>query len=119
MKISTLETQSGIPIAIGAETKQGLKGLFYLESLISYSRLLEDLDFPLSHVYSLNGKGAGLICEMQISKEARRFLSNNPYFSQDEDLSALVRKSFEDNSAPRISISCDFKTGSYEIKPYC
>jgi len=118
MNISTLETQSGIPIAAGLETKDGLQGIFYLERLISYSQLLESLDFPLSHVYSLNGKGVGLICEMQISKEARRFLSNNPYLSQDEDLSELVQKSFKDNSAPRISISCDFKTGSYEIKPY-
>ena len=118
MKISTLETQAGIPIAIGAETKKGLQGIFYLNNLPDYFSLIESLDFPLEYVYSLNGNRVGLACEIFILEETRRFLSPDNYFSQDEEFSGLIQEAFKRKSAPRISINFDFKSGSYEIKPY-
>ncbi len=121
MRISALETQSGISIATGLETTEGLQGILYLDKISDSMQLLGSLDYPLENVYSLDKDRFGLICEMHIPKETRRFLSRiypNVFIEDDPDIPELILKVFRNNLIPKISINFDFKTGSYEVKAY-
>ena len=124
MKLRALEIENGkkdpIRIAMGAETPEGLDGILYLDNVPNNFSLFESLRFPFDYVYNLNGNGKGLVCRMSLSAEAKKFLTHipNDYFEEDKELPGLISRISDNTSISRISISCDFKTGSYEIKPY-
>lgn len=108
MKISTLEIENGkknpIRIAVGSETPDGMIGMLYLDNIPNYFSLLKSLNFPFDDVYNLNGKGKGLVCRMDISPEAKRFLSRSPndYLKEDQEFSDLILKISGDTSVSRI-----------------